>query len=69
MHQDVPCLFGDGPAVAVYELDRGCWCHPELRRMALCPQHSVQAHLLGTMELVEDLTVGQEWTKVWKGER
>jgi hypothetical protein len=60
-----PCRFGDGPAVAVFELDAGCACFPDDRWQALCTQHAMRASPLGSMELAEDLT-GGAFTAWWE---
>jgi hypothetical protein len=61
------CRFCGTPAVAVFDLDRGCFCHPEDREQALCMQHVVKASPLGEMLLQRDLTDGT-FTKWWNNE-
>ena len=63
MSQVIPCRFGDGPAVAIYAVSKGCACYPHDREQALCAQHAVNAEPLGTMTLIKDLTQDQAWSK------
>lgn len=47
------CRFCRSSAIAIYELSKGCFCYPEDKEQALCPQHIVSATPIGTMELKE----------------
>ena len=51
----IPCRFGDGPAVAEFELDRGCLVYPADRRQFLCEHHARRATPLGSMRLLRVL--------------
>jgi hypothetical protein len=64
-----PCRFGDGPAVAVFDLDRGCACFPDDHRQALCVQHAIRSTPLGSMRLAQDLTAGGAFSAWWEGRR
>jgi hypothetical protein len=63
----VSCRFGDGPAVAVFDMDAGCICFPDDRQQALCAQHAMRSTPLGSMVLADDLTVGGAFTAWWEG--
>lgn len=63
MGDAMKCLFCNDPAVAIYHLDEGCYCHPDIQKQALCLQHIKQAHPLGNMVLIEDLTVDKVFEK------
>jgi hypothetical protein len=41
--------------MAVFSLEKGCFCYPDDRQQALCPQHYVKATPIGKMELVQVL--------------
>ena len=64
----IECRFQDGPAVAIFLLSEGCLCHPEDKEQSLCAHHAFKATPLGEMVLKEDLTVNQEFTKLWTGQ-
>lgn len=55
MGMAIPCRFGDGPAVALYEFDQGCVCFPDEHKMALCAHHEYKATPIGTMKLIRTL--------------
>jgi hypothetical protein len=48
------CRFEGSPAVAIYEMDEGCLCHPEDRQQALCMQHVERANPIGSMIRLTD---------------
>ena len=58
------CQRCDDEAVAVFEFPEGCACSPETSQ-PLCAHHAFKATPRGGMILTEDLTVGQEFTRVW----
>jgi hypothetical protein len=60
------CRFCDDNAVAVFSFPNGCVCYPDDRTQALCTHHSLKATPIYGMVLVEDLTVGNEFTEWWK---
>lgn len=62
----MPCHLCGKPAVAVFRFSRGCVCSPATDQ-ALCLQHAHRAQPAegGSMELLEDLTVGGEFTRYW----
>lgn len=62
------CQCGD-PAVARFEMSRGCVVFPDDRSQYLCLHHIVRATPLGGMELVEDLTVDGAFRAWWEGGR
>jgi hypothetical protein len=47
----VRCRFCDTEAIALYAMDKGCFCHPNDREQALCPQHITSATPIGSMEM------------------
>ena len=58
----VKCRFCKSDALAVFHLPRGCFCYPDDREQALCPQHIIRATPLGEMTLKEVLDAdGWEW--------
>lgn len=59
MEAVVLCRFCATPATAVYAMDRGCFCYPDDREQALCPQHIDRASPLGSMVLVRELHIEQ----------
>lgn len=60
------CRFCDDEALAIFHFSRGCVCYPDDRQQTLCWQHVVRATPLGGMELIEDLTLGQNFTTWWR---
>lgn len=48
----IPCRFGDGPAVAIYRMSKGCVCFRDDRVQALCSHHEYKATPIGSMELL-----------------
>jgi hypothetical protein len=62
------CRFGDGEAVAVVALDRGCIAYPDDTEQALCLHHFARARPLGGMRLVADLTEGGALTRWLRGQ-
>lgn len=64
--EDLGCRFCSSPAVAIFTMTEGCLCYPDDRQQALCMQHILRATPLGTMDLEEDLTVGNEFTTWWE---
>jgi hypothetical protein len=62
MPDPVSCRFGDGEAVAVVALERGCIAYPDDREQALCLHHLFRARPLGGMLLAADLTEGAALT-------
>lgn len=60
----ISCRFGDGEAIAVWDMPGGCLCHPEDRVQALCLHHSHRATPLDGMKLLFDLTVNQRVTEI-----
>jgi hypothetical protein len=63
-----PCRFGDGEAVAVVALDRGCVAYPDDREQALCLHHLFRSQPRGGMRLVADLTEGEALTRWLRGQ-
>ncbi len=57
------CRFGDGEAIAIWDMPGGCMCYPEDRAQALCLQHSRRATPLDGMTLLFDLTLGHRFTE------
>jgi len=55
------CRFCDSPAVAVFAMPRGCWCHPDDRRQSLCLHHAIKATPLGGMVLTSILIQEGDW--------
>jgi hypothetical protein len=47
------CLFGDGEAVARYELPEGCVAFRDVIEQNLCMQHIVSATPIGEIRLIE----------------
>ena len=58
------CLLCDDPAVAIFDMPRGCACRAETRQ-ALCSHHAFKATPRAGMILTEDLTEGMEFTDIW----
>lgn len=56
------CRFCGDRAVGIYSVPEGCFCYPDDREQALCPQHVIGATPIGGMEIIQDLT-GGTWTK------
>ena len=50
------CRFGDGPAVGLFELPRGCIVYPDDREQLLCFYHAMRATPLGDIRLILDFT-------------
>lgn len=46
------CLFGCGPAVARYAMDRGCIVYRDVLEQDLCAQHEDRATPMGSMTLI-----------------
>jgi hypothetical protein len=57
--------FHKDKAVAVYILDRGCYCYPDDKIQALCAQHECNATPLGKMILVTRFDCMQECLAYW----
>ncbi len=56
-HQD------SSPAVAIYEVPRGCVALPGLQTQALCPQHVMTDGSFEGMFMVVDLSIGSLWSE------
>jgi hypothetical protein len=54
------CRFCSQPALALFNLPKGCACYPGDRQQALCAQHVITAEPLGEMTLAEILD-GSAW--------
>jgi hypothetical protein len=57
--------------VAVFRFAYGCYCDPA-QRQPLCLHHAIKSGAArgpngepGTMELIEDLTIGDQFTQFW----
>jgi hypothetical protein len=61
------CARCGSPAAALFWFAQGCACSSE-RLQPLCAQHAFRAAPVGSMELVQDLTIGAEFTAAWTGE-
>jgi hypothetical protein len=68
MAEALQCRFGDGEAVALITLDRGCVAYPDDREQALCLHHLVRAQPLGGLYLTRDLTEGGALTRWLRGQ-
>lgn len=55
------CIFGDGPAVTILEMNRGCVTMPN-QLQTLCPQHTISANPLDECIYVVDLSWDAQWT-------
>jgi hypothetical protein len=68
MAETLQCRFGDGEAVAVVALDRGCVACPDDREQALCLHHLFRSQPRGSMLLTRDLTEGGALTRWLRGQ-
>lgn len=66
-HNPTHCHLCSHEAVAIFFFSHGCVCDKSTIQ-PLCEHHARKAQPLepGTMELIKDLTVGEEFSKQWK---
>jgi hypothetical protein len=66
MKPDRKCHLCNDPAVAVFRFSRGCYCDPATVQ-PLCLHHAHRSVPAGggSMDLIEDLTVGGEFGRYW----
>lgn len=53
--EETACRFCKATPVALFSLPQGCFCFPDDREQALCPQHVVNAEPIGEMTLKQIL--------------
>lgn len=60
------CHLCEDEAVAIFRFSHGCYCDPtEVQPLCLHHAHKSGPAAGGTMDLIEDLTLGSEFTTYW----
>jgi len=60
--QPVSCIFGDGAAIMVRDMNAGCVALPAVQVQALCQQHDFSRTPMDGDIAVVDLSVGAAWS-------
>ncbi len=59
------CHLCDAEAIAIFYFNKGCICNKD-HWQPLCCHHTYRSQPIGTMELFEDLTLDNEFSKGWR---
>ena len=60
--QTVECVFGDGPAIMVRDMNKGCVALKTTVVQPLCQQHDIRRTPMDGDIAVVDLSVGAAWS-------